>query len=107
MALKLLDEIRQAEENADKMVKNAQREARDIIKAAQEDILTQERRANVEIREEYQAVIAKKRRAVEEDIRLHANEKRRAIRDITQMAEGRLDKAADAIFERVLSNGDR
>lgn len=107
MALKLLDDIRQAEENADKMVKNAQREARDVVKAAQESIIADERRANASIREEYQAVLARKRRAVDEDIRLHANEKQRAIRETVQQAEKKLPEAANAIFERVLSNGNR
>lgn len=107
MALKLLDDIRAAEDGALKLTQNAQREARDIIKSAQEDILGAQRRVNGEIREEYQTLLARRRRAVQEDIRLNANSKQREIQALTQQAKSRLPQAAKAIFERVLSDGNR
>jgi len=107
MAIKLLDDIHAAEDAAEQLVHDAQHEAREMVKGTQEAVLANERDAAARLREEYQKILAEKRAAVEEDIRKNANDKQKAAEALAEKAREKLPDAAKAIFERVMSDGNR
>ncbi len=107
LSLEVLSRIREAEEQAEGVKQDAQREARDIIKSVEAACAAHERATAVEQRGMYQQLMEGKRQTV----LLHLKESREAadaqVASEMKQAEGRLDQAASLIFERVVKHGNR
>ena len=107
MAIELLDAVRQAEEKADAIRKDAAEQARNIIKSVEEATLESDRRAAAELRAAYQTQMNKIRGEIEARIAQSAGEKQKALENMRADASARENAAAALIVERVLSHGHR
>ena len=107
MSLELLNSIQEAEARADAERNDAQREAREIIKGVDDACLENERRAAVEHRALFQAVLEEKKKQVELKLAQLALGKEKAREEMVNAARQHLAGAADFIAERVLSDGHR
>lgn len=107
MSLDLLSKIEQAEKAAEEIKLEAARQAREIIKSTEEACMISEREAVKDIREGAQRLIDEVRVGTQDEIR--TLEVRRSLEreKIREAAQANLDKAGQAIFERIVSNGDR
>lgn len=107
MSLEILKSIEQAEGRAEEIRAQAQREARDMIKASEEASVQNERSAALEQRGVVQAILDDARRAAEKRIASMAQEEEAACQAVAEAARKHLDAAANLIFERVVENGHR
>lgn len=105
MVEELLGIIRAAEADADKIKADAQHEAREVVKAAEEACLFEERRMNAELRARHQQVLEQKRAAVEQEIQNDAGLRQKELDALSNRAKARMQAAADLIFERVVADG--
>lgn len=107
MAFEIMDRIRKAEEEADKLRQDAQRKGRDIVQASEEAVAADERSADKEIREIYNRSLQERREQVEQMIEDN-RQKLAAVRESAHLqALSRVPEAARYIVERVLSDGHR
>ena len=107
MSMALLKQIEQAERQAEEIRVNAAREAREIIKAVEEEVAAGARQAAKEIREDAQRLIEEARLGTEDEIKsleVRRTAEREAMR---QLAQNRVDNAARAVFERIVKDGNR
>ncbi len=106
LSLEVLSQIREAEEKAENIRQDAQREAREIIKSVESACASAERSAAVDHRGMYQQMMEGKR----QEVMLHLKENREAadakVSSEMKQAEKRLDQAASLIFERVVKHGN-
>lgn len=107
MSLDLLSKIEQAEKAAEEIRLEAAKQAREMMKSTEEACMISEREAVKEIREEAQRLIDEVRVGTQDEIR--TLEVRRSLQreNIREKAQGNLGKAGQAIFERIVSNGNR
>lgn len=107
LSLDLLDKIEQAEKAAEEIKLEAARQAREIIKSTEEACMISEREAVKDIREGAQRLIEEVRVGTQDEIR--TLEVRRSLEreKIRETAQANLAQAGQAIFERVVSNGNR
>lgn len=107
MSLELLKSIEQAEAQAEDVRSKAQREGRDMLKSVEDACLIQERNAALEHRTLAQRILEDARVAAQKHIAemevQHAVERKA----ITTEAQKKIELAAQRIFERVVSHGDR
>lgn len=107
MAFEIMNSIRKAEAEAEKLRQDAQRKGRDIVQASEEAAAADERNTDKEIREIYNDSLQKRRTQVEKMIADNQH-KLTATREVThQQALSRVPEAALYIVERVLSDGHR
>lgn len=99
--------IQQAEAQADEIRQNAQREARDVIKAVEAAVAQQERAAAIENRAQYAQAMEDKKREVERQLTKQRASMSKEREALCQQARTRLPEAVSAIYERVLQHGNR
>ncbi|HPJ02275.1 MAG TPA: hypothetical protein PKU80_05500 [Candidatus Limiplasma sp.] len=107
MAQELFLWVQQAEEKADQTLQAAQQKARELIKETEAEIKAEERKASLSNRQQYQEILEKKRKAVEKSIEDNRPQVLSAQEESLAAARKNLDKAAEMIFERIWSDGDR
>ena len=107
MANELLRAVQTAEENADLILQEAQRSARELIKNAEAEITEHERNVALEHRALYQSIMEERRRSVEARIAANAPAVQQRQDAGLSTARGRLESVAHRLFERVVSDGDR
>lgn len=107
MAIQWLEEVRRAEENAEKIRLDAAEQGRDIIKSVEEASVGQERQAATDMRGEYQRRMADKRQEIEAALNARAGGSRQAFDALCEQARARIPAAARIVAERILSHGDR
>lgn len=107
MSLELLKAIQEAEGRADVTRGNAQREAREMIKAVEAACTEHERQAAQDHRALFQSVLEEKRVQVQKALEGQSQEQEKQRIALCHDAEKRLDLAAARIFERVVNNGHR
>ena len=107
MARELFRAVQAAEENADLILQEAQRNAREKVKTAETEITAYERDIALEHRALYQSILEERRRAVQARIESEAPQVEQQQQQSLTAARSRLDMAAERIFERVWNDGDR
>ncbi len=107
MANDLFRAVQTAEENADLVLQEAQRAARETIKAAEAEITAHERGIALEHRALYQSIMEDRRRSVEARIAAEAPQKQKKRDDSLAAQRGRLDSVARSLLERIVNDGDR
>lgn len=107
MANSLIGQIEECEAKADEVVKAAQREARDIVKAVGEAVAAEGRQAGAELHEEMLRRVEDAKTGIQDEIK--SLEMRRAAEHeaLRTMARVRVPLAGEAIFERIVSDGNR
>lgn len=107
MSMEVLNQIRAAEEEAERLRQEASAQAREMIKGAGEAIAQENRQSHSFIHSSAQRVLEDARALAEREI-ASAQEKWLDARETTrQEAIARLDAAAERIFERIVEHGDR
>lgn len=107
MSLELLKNIEKAESAAEAIRAEAQREARELLKAVEEVTVSNEREAVQENRRLTQRVLEDARETAGRSIDKAAQAEAKKREEIAARARGKIGTAADLIFERVVSHGDR
>ncbi len=107
MSVEILKQIEQAEHKAADRYAQAQREARDIIKAVEEACLADERNAQLEHRALSQRVQEDARATAKKQIVELEKAEVLEAEKVTKAAQQRLPEAARLIFERVVTDGSR
>lgn len=107
MSKELFRAVQAAEESADLILQEAQRGARELVKAAEAEITGHERGISLEHRALYQSIMEERRKSVEARIQADAPHVQHAQEQSLAAARERLMPVARRIFERVLSDGDR
>lgn len=107
MALDFLQNILDAEREANVALAQAQASAGDLVKNAQSVVREQERRAAVEIRALRQQMLEKKREEIQQTLDSEAAAREKQIADKMDSAEKNLPEAVKMIIEEVLRHGDR
>lgn len=107
MSIALIHDIRAAEQAAEEIREAAAREARDIVKGVEEALAAFEREENAKTRESVAQQLAEAKKRAE--IEIHSIEARRSAerQALRQVAEGRVSRTAQSIFERIVGNGNR
>ena len=103
MSLELLQQIRQAEEQAEAIRTEAARQAREMLKATEGACVQAERAAAVEHRGLYQQLMDAHRRQAEEELSRLARERAEQRRALCEDAETRVAGAAKHIFDSVVT----
>ena len=107
MSESILLQIEKMEQEAEQIVRDASRQARDMVKSVDEACGAQERGAARDIRDSAQRLLEERRQGVQGEIKL-LEVKRAAEREAhCQDAMKRVPMAADLIFERIVKNGNR
>lgn len=106
MAIKWLEEIRQAEERAEKTRQDAAAQGREIIKSVEEATLEGERLAAAEIRAAYQSRMAARRAEIEQSLAAQSGDKQKALDSMRADAEKKIADAARIAAEKVVRHGD-
>lgn len=107
MAKEAIEKIRLAEEEARKLVFDAQTKSRELLKAAEEqakandaDIMAQANREALELK-------AKARQQAEKSVEGVLEDGKAAVGEILEIKDSEIDKAAQAILERIVkTNGN-
>jgi vacuolar-type H+-ATPase subunit H len=107
MSQELYQAVHNAEEAADRIVQEAQQQARDLIKETEAEIKAGERKAALAQRAKYQSILEEKRQAVEKQIEDRRPQADKAQRERLDAARAKLEQAAQMIFERIWNDGDR
>ena len=107
MSMTLIHDINAAENAAEEIRQVAARDARDLVKGVEEALAAYEREENAKTRDAAAQALSEAKKRAETDI--HAIEVRRSAerQALRQVAEGRVAKAAQFIFERIVADGDR
>jgi len=107
MAQELFLSVQQAEEKAEKTLSAAQQKARELIKDTEAEIKAEERKASLANRTQYQDILEKKRGEIEKSIEGKRPQVLSKQEESLKAARGKLDTAAQMIFERIWNDGDR
>ena len=107
MAKELFRAVQTAEEKAELILQEAQRDARELLKTTEAELANRERSMALENRAMYLSILEEKRKAVAEQTAESAPKVRQAQDTGLNSAREKLDKAAQQIAERVWSNGNR
>ena len=107
MANDLFSKVREAEQKAEVILGEAQREALKLVKDAEADCADGERNAAREHRALYQSILEKKREEVAGELEQSAQMQRAQIDKQMADARGRLPDAVKCIAERVMNDGNR
>ncbi|MBN1777654.1 MAG: hypothetical protein JW811_05985 [Clostridiales bacterium] len=107
MAQELFLSVQQAEETAEKILQAAQQKARELIKDTEAEIKAEERKASQANRIQHQDILEKKRKAIQKNIEDKRPQVLSGQEKSLDAARTKLDGAAQMIFERIWSDGDR
>ena len=107
MARELFQAVQAAESNADLLIQEAQKSARELLKATEAEITENERKAALEHRAASQRIVDEKRESVRARLAASHPETLRKQEESLAQARGRLDGVAKRIAERVWSDGNR
>lgn len=107
MAQELFLSVQQAEDKADQILSEAQQKARELIKDTEARIKAEERKASLANRAQYQEILDQKRKDVDKSIEDKRPQVLSAQEESLEAARKNLDRAAQMIFERIWSDGDR
>ncbi len=107
MALELLQAVRQAEEKADALRRDAAEQAREIVKSVEEATVENARLTAAELRTAYQSKMNEFRKEAETRIAQNQGQKQAELEQLRAAAAARAPQAAALIVERVLGHGDR
>lgn len=102
MSLDVLRTIQEAEQQAEAVRTNAQREAREMIKSIEDAVIAQERAAAVEQRGMYQKVLETHREETAMTLLRRGEQLRLEREKVSREAETRLADAAALICQAVL-----
>lgn len=103
----LLDKIEQAEAQADMIRANAQKEAREMIKAVEEANLSMERQMTKDMHDKASHRLEEAKIATQDEIKaleMRRSSEREALK---RTAQAHVSQAGMAVFERVVNHGDR
>ena len=107
MAREVFQAVQTAEDRADQLIQDAQREARELLKTTEAEITENERKMAQEHRAMYQSKLDERRKQVTERLASkHAAVEAAQEQGLAQ-ARARLDQATQLIFERVWNDGNR
>lgn len=107
MAKELFRAVQAAEEKADLLVQEAQRAARELLKATEADVTGTEREIALEHRALYQSILEEKRASMQAAIDSNLPTEKRLLEQSLAAARARLDTAATQIVERIWNDGNR
>ena len=107
MATELFESVRAAEDKAEGILAEAQREARELIKETEAACVEGERKMAREHRALYQSILEETRAATQQELDGEAERERRKIDEQMAQAQKRLPQAVKHIAERVMSDGNR
>ena len=107
MAVQLLEQIRQAEEAAEQLRQQAQREAREIVKASEEASAHARRDAEQGVRTHYREQMDAQKLRIQEELAQAGHALQAAQQEEIDKARARIPQAAQRISERILAHGDR
>ena len=107
MAQELFQAVQTAEDQADQLIAEAQRKARELLKNTQTSIAESERAMALEHRALYASILEEKRAAVNAVIAARRPAAEAARNESLSQSRVRLDQAAQRVFERVWNDGNR
>jgi len=107
VAKELFRAVQTAEEKADRLVQEAQHQARELLKTTEADIAQSERGMELEQRGVYQSVLDEKRKSVAEQIQAKAADVEKQQNAVLEAARAHMAEAAKQIAERVWNDGHR
>ena len=107
MSLEVLKDIEKAEARAENILAEAQRESREMVKAAEEASLAQSLSAAQEHRALAQRILEDAQATVRKRIDALNEADARSREQVCGQARKQLDAAAQRIFERIVSDGNR
>lgn len=107
MPVKIMEDIRVAEEEADNIIKNAQIEARNLLKACKDACTVEEKNAEKDAQALYQQLMADRQSAVRQSLDIHQAALDKGRQDYIGHAEKNLPKALETILQRVVRYGHR
>ncbi|NLB37792.1 MAG: hypothetical protein GX810_00900 [Clostridiales bacterium] len=107
MAVKLLEKIRMAEQAAEQVRLDAQREAREMIKASEEASAHALRAADQSVRAFYREQMDQHKKRLEDKVAQALQANAGAHAKAIEQARAHMDQAAGYIVERILGDGDR
>ena len=107
MAVTLIDEIRAAEKTAEEIREAAVDEAREIAKRAQAALAEWERAEAGKTREAVAQRLREAQKRAEADVRAIETRRSAERQALKQVAQGRVSRAAQSIFERIAGHGNR
>lgn len=107
MANQLINQITDAEKQAEQLLQKAQREARDIVKSVEEASTASQRAAAQENRQESMRSVEKARNEIAKELDAEKAEKLKAYEQMQDKARFNLDAASRLIVERVVQYGNR
>lgn len=108
MAQQAIEKIRHAEEEAARIVAEAQATARELLKEAERQAKANDANSMEQAAAEAEAMKAKARQDAEESVQGMLAEGRAAVGSIMELPQERVNQAATAILERIVkSNGNR
>ena len=107
MAREVFDAVQTAENQADQLIQDAQRDAREMLKVTEAEIADSERKSAQEHRATYQNRLDSRRAQVSERLtQTQAADDAAQKQGLAQAGE-RLQQVAKLIVERVLDDGNR
>lgn len=108
MAQQAIEKIRQAEDEAARIVAEAQAKARELLKEEERQIRMNDAKSMEQAAQEAEKMKAIARQDAEESVQGMLEEGKAAVGTITGLPEERVNQAATAILERIVkSNGNR
>lgn len=107
MATDILEKIRRAEAEAERLRQEAQAQARDILKASEEASLHAERESDREARTRYRNKLEETRLRIEADLADQRARDEGERRRVAEAAAAKVPEAARYIVGRILADGDR
>lgn len=107
MAKELFRAVQTAENQADLRIQEAQKDARELLKVTEAEIVENERKIALEHRAMYQSIMEEKRSAFTAALNSNEATQLSLLAEKLQQARAHLDTAAQRIVERVWSDGNR
>ncbi len=102
LSLELINQIEQAEREAEEIRNNSLREARDVIKSVDEASIIYVRNSQLEIRDSVQRIIEEARIRTQDEIKELEIKRAMERESIRRAAQKKLDIASKLIFERIV-----
>ncbi len=107
LSIELLTKVEKAEAEAEEIRAAAAREARDMLKGAEEAVLAESRAASLAHRELVTQALEQAKLDVEQEIQRTEKQQTSERAAQREQAMARIDRAAAIIFERVVNDGHR
>ena len=107
MARELFKAVQNAEEQAEQLIQEAQRKARELLKTTEGETTERERKIAMELRVMYQTILDNKRAEFEQTMLERKPAIVAAQLESLAQVRNRLGSVAQQIFERVWNDGNR